>query len=117
VVADNVTYSEVVETYDNSMGYSNMPIPCGVDAETKVVYQVPRNSKYGYIKHNGPFTWDPTFIHINHYALSQSGNSDESIKASDKAIKINPHNPYAWNKKGAALNKSDETIKVIDQME
>jgi hypothetical protein len=68
LVADNVTYSvDYVDTYDNSMGYSDMPIPCGGDVETKVVYQVPRNAKYGYVKHNGPFASEPTFIHINHY--------------------------------------------------
>lgn len=66
LVADNVTYSAVLESYNNAIGYSNMPIPYGGDVETKVVYQVPRNAILGYIKHNGPFTWDPTFIHISH---------------------------------------------------
>ena len=69
LVADNVTYSDVLESYNNAMGYSNMPIQYGGDVETKVVYQVPRNTKYGYIKHNGSFTWDPTFIYINHYYI------------------------------------------------
>ena len=118
LVADNVTYSAVLGSYNNAMGYSNMPIPYGGDVETKVVYQVPRNTKYGYIKHNGPFTWDPIFIYINHYTLSQSSNSDESIKAFDKAIELNPRDSLAWDAKGLALyklNKYDEAITAYNK--
>jgi tetratricopeptide (TPR) repeat protein len=32
--------------------------------------------------------------------LVKLGNSDEAIKACDKAIKINSHNSYVWYNKG-----------------
>jgi tetratricopeptide (TPR) repeat protein len=118
LVVDNVTYSEVLETYDNSMGYSNMPIPYGGGGEPKVIYQVPRNSTHGYIKHNGPFTWEPTFIYVNHYALSQSSNSNEVIKADDKVLGNNLQNSTGWYDKGVELddlNKFDEALKAYDK--
>ena len=56
LVANNVTYSpDYVRSYDDSLGYTNIPIPYGSDATTKVVYDVPINATSGYIKHNGPF--------------------------------------------------------------
>ncbi len=68
LVADNVTYSpDYVRSMDDSLGYTDMPIPYGGDAKAKVVYNVPITVKSGYIKHNGPFTYEPTFRQINYY--------------------------------------------------
>ena len=56
--------------------------------------------------------------HIDHYTVSQSDNSDEAIKAYDKAIEINPHDSFSWKFKGLALNhlnKYGEAIPVLDK--
>jgi tetratricopeptide (TPR) repeat protein len=60
----------------------------------------------------------PELKHIDHYTLSQSSNSDKSIKTYDKAIEINPHDSKALDGKGNALyklNKYDEAIKSYDK--
>jgi hypothetical protein len=72
LVADNVTYGDTIDSYNNALGFTNIPIPYGDSAESKVVFQVPRYTKYGYIKHNGPFTWDPIFAPIDHYNTHSS---------------------------------------------
>ena len=62
--------------------------------------------------------FDPELKQIDNYSLSQSGNSDEAMKAFDKAIEGNPQNSTGWYDKGVELdnlNKFDEAIKAYNK--
>jgi len=47
--------------------------------------------------------------------LVKLGNSDEAIKAYDKLIELNPNDSGAWNKKVAALNKSNLIVVNLNK--
>jgi hypothetical protein len=57
--------------------------------------------------------FSPELKHIDHYTLSQSSNSDKSIKTYDKAIEINPNDSDAWSNKGAVLVYLESVAKKI----
>ena len=48
-------------------------------------------------------------------AIADLGKYDEAIKAYDKLIELNPNDSGAWNKKVAALNKSNLIVVNLNK--
>jgi len=48
---------------------------------------------------------DATQLNNDGMALYHQGKYDEAIKMFDKAIEVNPKDPYPWHNKGLALEK------------
>jgi tetratricopeptide (TPR) repeat protein len=109
-------YSYDSATFDSSINHLTYDVMKGGETETIIVYLVKGNPSTATLKYDQLF--GPELKYIDHYILSQSGKSDEAIKAYEKAIEFNPQNAYAWDNKGIALgrlNKSDEAIKAFDK--
>jgi tetratricopeptide (TPR) repeat protein len=87
-------YSYDSATFDSSINHLTYDVMKGGETETIIVYLVKGNPSTATLKYDQLF--GPELKHIDHYILSQSGKSDEAIKAFDKAIEINPQYADAW---------------------
>ena len=116
LIIDGLKYTYDSATHDSSINHLTYDVMKGGEAETTIVFLVKGNQATAIRKYDQLF--GPELKHIDHYTLSRSGNYDESIKAYDKAIEINPQNSIAWDGKGDALlnsKKYEEAIKAFDK--
>ena len=114
MLIDGLKYSHDTATYDESIKTPLVDVVKGGETETTIVFLVKGHPATAILEYDQLF--GPELVRINHYSLSQSGNSDEAIKAYDKAIIINPHDAFSWSLKGDALseqNNFDMKVKKI----